>query len=61
MKSKRVVVTGLGVASPNGVGIADFTASLREGRSGISFQPELERLGFRSQGCRTCDRPRKHH
>jgi 3-oxoacyl-(acyl-carrier-protein) synthase len=44
-----VVVTGLGVVAPNAVGAAEFTRALREGKSGISFQPRLAELGF---GCR---------
>jgi 3-oxoacyl-(acyl-carrier-protein) synthase len=45
---RRVVVTGLGVVSPNGVGIADFEEALRKGRSGIRSIPKLVELGF---GC----------
>jgi len=44
----RVVITGLGVVAPNAVGLADFEAALRQGRSGIQHLPELERLKF---GC----------
>ncbi len=33
--SKSIVITGLGVASPNGIGKAAFLAALQEGRSGI--------------------------
>lgn len=47
--SNRVVVTGLGVLSPVGHGLAVFEQRLREGRSGIRFRPELEALGFRCQ------------
>lgn len=39
----------MGVAAPNGVGLKDFEYSLRKGRSGIKFQPELERLKFSCQ------------
>ena len=46
MKQKRVVITGLGVVSPNGVGIPDFLEGLRKGRSGIRFFQELKDLGF---------------
>ena len=45
--SRRVVVTGLGVAAPNGVGIDDFTQALRQGRSGIRSLPDLKDLNFR--------------
>ena len=33
--SRRVVITGMGVVAPNGVGLADFEDALRKGRSGI--------------------------
>jgi 3-oxoacyl-[acyl-carrier-protein] synthase II len=36
MGSKRVVITGIGVVAPNGIGKNDFWNSLLEGRSGIS-------------------------
>ncbi|MBX2845848.1 MAG: beta-ketoacyl-[acyl-carrier-protein] synthase family protein, partial [Saprospiraceae bacterium] len=45
----RVVITGLGVAAPNGVGLADFTQAIRAGQSGIQFFEELERLKFSCQ------------
>lgn len=41
---KRVVVTGLGVVSPVGAGVASFLVSLIEGKSGIRFFPELEQI-----------------
>ncbi|AWI26473.1 beta-ketoacyl-[acyl-carrier-protein] synthase family protein [Flavobacterium pallidum] len=44
--NKRVVITGLGVVSPNGIGIQDFTHAIKNGVSGIRFDPELERLQF---------------
>ena len=47
--NRRVVITGLGVAAPNGVGLSEFESSLRTGRSGIRFQPELEKLNFSCQ------------
>src|SRR5437762_630298 len=34
--SGRVVITGMGVVSPNGVGVEAFDAACRAGRSGIS-------------------------
>lgn len=49
MSLARVVVTGLGVVAPNAVGASAFTQALREGKSGIAFQPRLAELGF---GCR---------
>lgn len=47
--NKRVVVTGLGVVAPNGVGLADFENSLRLGISGIRFQERLKELKFSCQ------------
>lgn len=42
----RVVITGLGVCSPIGVGLSDFTKALKNGDSGIRYIPELEKLKF---------------
>lgn len=47
--SRRVVITGMGVAAPNAVGLANFETALRNGKSGIQFHPELEQLKFRCQ------------
>jgi 3-oxoacyl-[acyl-carrier-protein] synthase-1 len=46
---KRVVITGLGVVAPNGVGLTAFTESIKNGTSGIKHDPELERLQFACQ------------
>ncbi|WP_299115742.1 beta-ketoacyl synthase [uncultured Winogradskyella sp.] len=46
---KRVVITGLGVVAPNGVGVSDFTESLKQGKSGIMFHQELKDLNFSCQ------------
>ncbi|MDQ1089742.1 beta-ketoacyl synthase, partial [Siphonobacter sp. SORGH_AS_1065] len=46
---KRVVITGLGVAAPNGVGIPAFTEAIQHGRSGIRFLPQLAELKFSCQ------------
>lgn len=45
----RVVITGLGVVSPNGVGLADFLDAIRHGRSGIAHDPVLAQLQFSCQ------------
>ena len=45
----RVVVTGLGVCAPNGVGLEDFSKSLEYGLSGIQFIEELKTLKFSCQ------------
>ncbi|MBP1651745.1 MAG: Beta-ketoacyl synthase [Bacteroidetes bacterium] len=47
--SNRVVITGLGVAAPNGVGIPAFTEALRTGTSGIRHDPQLAELQFSCQ------------
>jgi len=44
--NRRVVITGLGIVAPNGVGIADFTKAIKNGDSGIRFYQELEDLNF---------------
>ncbi len=46
---KRVVITGLGVVAPNGVGVKDFTQALKTGKSGITFHQELKDLNFSCQ------------
>lgn len=43
----RVVITGLGVVSPNGIGAETFAAACREGRSGIS-PLRLDTTGLKS-------------
>jgi len=47
--NKRVVITGMGVAAPNGVGLDNFEIALKETKSGIRFFSELERLNFSCQ------------
>ena len=47
--SKRVVITGLGVASPNGVGIPAFTHAIKNGLSGIKHDAQLQELQFSCQ------------
>ena len=46
MKVNRVVVTGMGVVSPNATGLDNFESALRNGKSGIRFIPRLENLKF---------------
>ena len=43
---KRVVITGIGVVSPNGVGKEEFKTSIENGVSGIKFNQKLEDLKF---------------
>lgn len=45
----RVVITGMGVVAPNGVGLDAFTTAIKNGVSGIKFDAELERLKFSCQ------------
>ncbi|MBD1391689.1 beta-ketoacyl-[acyl-carrier-protein] synthase family protein [Mucilaginibacter glaciei] len=47
--SNRVVVTGLGVVSPNGVGISAFLDAIQKGVSGIKFIPHYRDLNFSCQ------------
>lgn len=47
--SKRVVITGLGVAAPNGVGIEAFSHSIKNGLSGIRHDAQLQDLQFSCQ------------
>lgn len=51
---KRVVITGLGVCAPNGVGLSDFTKALENGKSGIKFHSQLKELAF---GCQIAGEP----
>ena len=48
-QQRRVVITGLGVIAPNGHGLADFSQALRQGISGLRFQPRLQELKFACQ------------
>ena len=43
---KRVVITGLGVVAPNGVGLSAFTNAIKSGKSGITFHQNLKDKGF---------------
>ena len=46
---RRVVVTGYGIVSSIGNNADEVTTSLREGRSGIQFNPAYAEKGMRSQ------------
>jgi 3-oxoacyl-(acyl-carrier-protein) synthase len=52
--TRRVVVTGVGVVAPNGLGVAAFAQALREGRSGVRAVPRLGELRF---GCQVAGVP----
>ena len=45
---RRVVVTGIGIVSPIGNNTAEVTESLKEAKSGISFDQSHKEMGFRS-------------
>lgn len=46
---RRVVVTGIGVVAPNGHGKEEFANALKNGKSGIEFQPKMKELNFACQ------------
>ena len=46
---KRVVITGMGIVSSLGNNVKEVKKSLQEAKSGITFQPEYESHGLRSQ------------
>jgi len=52
--TRRVVVTGVGVVAPNGLGVPAFGQALREGRSGVRAVPRLGELRF---GCQVAGVP----
>ena len=47
MKRKRIVITGLGVIAPNGIGKEQFWTALKEGRSGIKPIKRFDTSGFK--------------
>ena len=47
--NRRVVITGMGVAAPNGVGLENFNQSMMGGVSGITFHQDLADLNFSCQ------------
>ncbi|SIS70797.1 3-oxoacyl-(acyl-carrier-protein) synthase [Zobellia uliginosa] len=51
---RRVVITGMGVCAPNGIGLGAFAEAMADGKSGIRFQPELKELEF---GCQIAAQP----
>lgn len=52
--NRRVVITGMGVVAPNGVGLAEFTHAIKNGISGIRYDKQLESLEF---SCRISGTP----
>lgn len=49
MNKRRVVITGLGVVSPNGMNVSEFNSNVRKGGSGIRYIEELKKLNFSCQ------------
>ena len=46
MEKKRIVITGMGVVSPIGVGCGDFVNALKDGKSGASFIDTFDTTDF---------------
>jgi 3-oxoacyl-(acyl-carrier-protein) synthase len=46
---RRVVVTGLGVIAPNGVGLPAYREALQSGTSGITWHEKLKEMNFACQ------------
>src|SRR3954462_11091549 len=43
---RRVVVTGIGIVSPNGIGRREFSEAIVEGRSGVSYIESFDTSGL---------------
>lgn len=53
---RRVVITGLGVVTPIGIGVSDFLAGLLAGRSGVKPIQAFDTTGFaHANGCEITD------
>ncbi|WP_299241809.1 beta-ketoacyl-[acyl-carrier-protein] synthase family protein [uncultured Aquimarina sp.] len=55
MNKRRVVITGLGVVSPNGTNVSEFSNAIKTGISGIQYINELNQLKF---SCQIAGKPR---
>lgn len=55
LKNNRVVITGMGVVAPGGVGVDNFLQSLKAGVSGIEYKEDLTALNF---GCHIAGTPK---
>lgn len=53
-EKKRVVITGLGVVAPNGLGLGEFEEALRAGKSGLKHQESMAEAKF---GCTVAGTP----
>ena len=47
--ANRVVITGMGVVAPNGVGLSQFSEAIKQGKSGIRHDSLLQELEFSCQ------------
>jgi 3-oxoacyl-[acyl-carrier-protein] synthase II len=47
MNKRRIVITGVGVIAPNGIGKEDFWSALKEGRSGIKPVTRFDTSAFK--------------
>lgn len=47
--NNRVVITGLGIVSPNGINLQQFKEAIKSGVSGIRHDEQLEALKFSCQ------------
>ncbi|MFI9254340.1 beta-ketoacyl-[acyl-carrier-protein] synthase family protein [Streptomyces sp. NPDC053069] len=55
-RSRRVVITGLGTVTSIGLGVTDFLAGLRSGRSGVKPITAFDTTGFaHANGCEVTD------
>ncbi|MGQ9571242.1 MAG: beta-ketoacyl-[acyl-carrier-protein] synthase family protein [Thermodesulfovibrionales bacterium] len=50
MNNRKIVITGIGVIAPNGIGKEEFWSALKEGRSGIKPITRFDTNGFK---CKT--------
>jgi len=51
MNKKRIVITGLGVLSPIGIGKQEFTNALREGKSGANANTAFDISNYTTKFC----------
>lgn len=49
MEKRRIVITGMGVVSPIGIGCQNFVDSLKEGKSGASFIDSFDTTEYNSK------------
>lgn len=58
---RRAVITGLGIVSSIGINKDDVLASLKAGKSGITFSEQFAEMGLRSQVWGNVDIDLKDH